>query len=130
MTTKKKTFISFDYDNDARQKDLLVGQSKNQDTPFDIADWSIKEHIDSNWKAKARTRIKAVDVVIILCGHSTNTAAGVSAELAIAQEEKIPYFLLAAYSDGKNVAPTAAKPSDKIYSWTWENLKKLIHGGR
>lgn len=129
-TNKKKAFISFDYDNDARQKDLLIGQAKNEDTPFDIADWSIKEPIDKNWKDKARTRIKSVDVVIILCGHNTNTAAGVSAELEIAQEENIPYFLLAAYSDGKNVKPLAAKQADSIYKWTWDNLKKLINGGR
>jgi len=45
----RRAFISFDYDNDndndndARLKDLLVGQAKNSDTPFVIADWSIKE---------------------------------------------------------------------------------------
>jgi len=130
MASKKKVFISFDYDNDARQKDLLIGQAKNEDSPFDISDWSIKEHIDANWKAKARTRIKGVDVVIILCGHKTNTAAGVSAELQIAQEEKVTYFLLAGYSDGKTVAPKAANSADKIYTWNWDNLKKLIHGNR
>lgn len=127
---KKRTFISFDYDNDARQKDLLVGQAKHDDTPFDIEDWSIKEHIDENWKAKARTRIKSVDVVIVMCGHKTHSATGVSAELKIAQEEKVPYFLLSAYSDGKCVPPNVANPTDKIYSWTWDNLKKLIHGAR
>ena len=59
---KTKTFISFDYDNDEDLKILLLGQSKHKDTPFDIADWSIKEAIDENWKKKARTRIKSVDV--------------------------------------------------------------------
>ncbi|MCL2391089.1 MAG: hypothetical protein FWC66_00600 [Oscillospiraceae bacterium] len=37
------TFISFDYDYDARIKDLLVGQARNPDSPFEITDMSIKE---------------------------------------------------------------------------------------
>jgi hypothetical protein len=127
--SKRRVFISFDYDNDARMKDLLVGQAANPDSPFELADWSIKEHIDGNWKEKARTRIRSVDVVCVLCGKKTNTATGVSAELRIAQEEKKEYFLLAAYQEG-SVKPTAALASDKLYKWEWENLKQLIGGAR
>lgn len=126
----KRTFISFDYDNDSDLKILLVGQAKNPDSPFEITDMSIKEKIDSNWKAKARTRIKGCEVVIVICGEITDTAAGVSAELKIAQEEKIPYFLLNGRSGKTCVKPKAALSTDKIYSWTWDNLKKLINGGR
>lgn len=127
---KKKVFISFDYDNDSALKELLVGQAKHADSPFELADWSIKEHIDENWKAKAKTRIKRVDVVVVICGLSTNTATGVSAELKIAQAEKIPYFLLAGYKDKTNIKPTAALTTDKLYRWTWDNLKALINGDR
>lgn len=127
---KTKVFISFDYDHDETLKTFLVGQAKNEDSPFELADWSIKEHIDQNWKDKARTRIKSVDVVAVICGEHTNTATGVSAELTIAQEEKVPYFLLAGYAEKTNVKPKAAKDSDKMYKWTWENLKTLIGGGR
>ncbi len=123
-------FISFDYDNDSALKELLVGQAKHDDSPFELADWSIKEHIDENWKAKAKTRIKQVDVIIVMCGLNTNTATGVSAELKIAQAEKVPYFLLAGYKDKTNIKPTAALATDKLYKWTWDNLKALINGGR
>ena len=44
MANKVRTFISFDYDNDKNIKAMLVGQAKNPDTPFEIADWSVKEH--------------------------------------------------------------------------------------
>jgi hypothetical protein len=40
---KTKVFVSFDYDHDETLKDFLVGQSKLKDSPFDLADWSIKE---------------------------------------------------------------------------------------
>lgn len=123
---KPKVFISFDYDHDDDLKLLLVGQAKNSDTPFELADWSIKEPIDNNWKAHARRRIKVCDVVIVVCGEHTDTATGVSAELTIAQEEKVRYFLLHGRS-GKTVKkPGAAKATDTVYAWTWDNLKKLV----
>ncbi|MET3900990.1 hypothetical protein ABIB57_004958 [Devosia sp. UYZn731] len=122
----KRVFISFDYDHDEILKNFLVGQAKLPDSPFELADWSIKEHIDGNWKAKAATRIRSVDVVAVICGRHTNTATGVSAEVQIAQAEGKPYFLLNGYKDVACVKPTAAKPADKIYSWTWPNLKVLI----
>jgi hypothetical protein len=127
---KQKIFISFDYDHDGVLKVLLVGQAKNDDSPFSLADWSIKEHIDDDWKVKARTRIKGVDAVCVICGEQTDTATGVSAELKIAQEEKIPYFLLNGYSNKTCKKPKAALSTDKIYDWTWNNLKSLVGGGR
>lgn len=127
---KKRVFMSFDYDNDETLKTFLVGQSKHEDSPFELADWSIKEAITDNWKKHARTRIKGVDVVAVICGEKTDTATGVSAELKIAQEENVSYFLLQGYSEKTCKKPTAAKASDKMYKWTWENLKSLIGGGR
>lgn len=127
---KTRVFISFDYDHDETLKTFLVGQSKHEDSPFDLADWSIKEAIDEKWKDKARTRIRAVDVIAVICGEHTNTATGVSAEVKIAQDEKKPYFLLNGYANKTCVKPTAAISTDKIYEWTWDNLKKLIGGAR
>jgi len=127
---KANAFISFDYDNDSNIKNLLVGQAKNQDSPFSIIDMSIKHEIADNWTKSARNRIKKSDVVIVLCGTCTNTASGVAEELKIAIEEKIPYFLLAGYENKKCIKPSSAKSSDKIYTWNWDNLKKLIAGQR
>jgi hypothetical protein len=125
---KVRAFISFDYDNDKNIKELLVGQSKHSDTPFEIADWSVKEHLTGDWKEKVRQRIKKTDQIIILCGQ--NNATGVNAEVKLAQEENKPYFLLKGYKDKTCVKPSTAKASDKMYDWTWENLKILLNGGR
>lgn len=127
---KTRTFVSFDYDNDSDLKVLLVGQAALKDSPFEIADWSIKEHIDDDWKKKARTRIKGMDVVVIMCGEKTHTATGVAAELKIAQEEGVNYFLLEGRSAKTCTKPTTARTTDKIYEWTWPNLKLLIGGSR
>lgn len=127
---KKRVFTSFDFDHDEDLRNLLVGQAKHPDSPFDLADWSVKEPMTGNWKEKVRTRIRGVDIVLVMCGEHTDTATGVSAELAIAQEEKKPYFLLWGRANKTCKKPKTAKETDKIYNWTWDNLKALIGGSR
>ena len=124
-----RVFVSFDYDYDSDLKTLLVGQARNPDSPFQIADWSVKE-ASPDWKAEARRRIRSVDQVIVICGEHTHTATGVSVEVTIAQEERIPYFLLWGRTGKTCHKPKAARSSDKLYEWTWPNLKKLIGGAR
>lgn len=127
---KKRAFISFDYDNDEGTKKMLAGQAANPDTPFDFKDASIKDHLTGDWKDKVRARMDNIDVVIVLCGQSTHLAKGVAAEVTIAQEKGKDYFLLAAYPDKTCTKPTSAQSGDKVYKWTWENLKALIGGAR
>jgi Thoeris protein ThsB, TIR-like domain len=128
-TEKVPVYISFDYDHDSDLKQLLVNQANKDDSPFSIADWSIKE-ASSDWKDKARKRIKRVNQIIVLCGEHTDTATGINAEIAIARDEKKPYFLLAGRASGNNKKPTAALSTDKLYKWDWPNLKALIGGSR
>lgn len=127
---KKRVFTGFDFDHDEDLRNLLVGQSKKPDSPFELADWSVKEPMTGDWKAKVRTRIRSVDQVIIICGQHTDTATGVSAELSIAQDENKPYFLLYGRANKTCKKPKSAKSIDKMYKWSWDNLKNLIGGAR
>lgn len=126
---KTRVFISFDYDYDLDLKNFLVGQSKNPDSPFEISDASIKE-ASPDWKTKARTSIRNADVVAVICGEHTDTAKGVATELTIAQEETAGYFLLHGRNGKPAKKPTSAESADKVYDWTWVNLKRLIGGAR
>ncbi len=127
---KQRIFISFDYDNDEDIKIMLAGQAKLPDSPFEFKDASVKEPLTGDWKEKVKGRLRNCDQVIVLCGTSTNTATGVSAELEIAQELGTPYFLLWGRSSKTCVKPIAALSGDKIYNWTWDNLKSLVGGSR
>lgn len=127
---KKRVFISFDIDHDEGTKKMLALQAKLPDSPFDFKDASVKESLTGDWKEKVRRRMDNIDVVIVLCGEHTHSASGVAAEVTIAQEEGKDYFLLKAYPDKTCTKPTSAKSSDKVYDWTWLNLKTLIGGGR
>ena len=72
----QRVFISFDYDNDAELKNALVGQAKYPNSPFEIADWSVKEPFSGNWQAKVQERMKRTSVVVVMCGHRTTHRAG------------------------------------------------------
>lgn len=130
MSTKKRVFISFDVDNDLGAKNLLAGQAKNEDSPFDFNDASVKEPLSGDWEEKVRRRLDNIDLVIVLCGEHTHKAQGVASELRMTQQKDLPYFLLAAYSDRDCTKPKTALANDKMYKWTWDNLKRLIDGAR
>jgi hypothetical protein len=126
----KRAFISFDYDHDEDLRNLLAGQAKHPDTPFDLSDWSVKEYLIGDWKEKVRNRIRRTDLTIVICGQYTYMATGVAAELSISREEWKPYFLLWGRSDKTCTKPSSALVTDKIYNWTWDNLRALIGGQR
>ncbi len=126
----KRTFISFDFDHDEELRNLLVGQAKNRDSPFEISDWSVRERFESNWKEKVRRRIRRTDLTIVICGEHTHQAAGVASELSITREEGKPYFLLWGRPNKICHKPGTALSSDQIYRWSWDGLKSLISGRR
>ena len=126
----KRAFISFDFDHDEELRNALVGQAKNPDSPFEIADWSVRERFPRNWKEEVRRRIRRTDLTIVICGEHTHQAKGVTAELTITREEMKPYFLLWGRPRKTCHRPAMARSSDKIYTWSWDNLKKLIAGRR
>jgi hypothetical protein len=41
-----------------------------------------------------------------------------------------PYFLLAGRAEKTCRRPTTAAATDKMYNWTWDNLKALVGGSR
>ena len=126
----KRAFISFDFDHDAELRDALIGQARNPNSPFQIADWSVRDAFERNWQAQVRQRIRRTDLTIVICGEHTHDARGVAAELTITREEFKPYFLLWGRPNKTCKKPRMALNSDKIYSWTWQNLTDLIAGAR
>ena len=125
-----RAFISFDFDHDEELRDALIGQAKNEDSPFSIGDWSVYEPFDERWKVRVRERIRKTDLVIFICGEHTHDARGVTAEMSITREENKPYFLLWGRPDKTCKKPLGALSNDIMYKWSWKNLRLLIAGRR
>ena len=120
---KTKLFCSFDFDNDRFLKEALIEQSRNPDSPFEVADYSLKEAApERDWEAKAEAAIKRSDVVAVLLGTETHRASGVRKEVAIAQKHEKDIFQL----QPQEKSPSSVSDAGRIYNWTWENLKKLL----
>ena len=126
QVVRPRVFTSFDFEHDEDLRTLLVGQSRNSNTPFAIVDWSLKEALTGDWKQKVRTRIRSVDKVIALCGEYTDRASGVSVEMRIAREERKPVLFIRGRPDKPCKLPSAALPTDKINPWTWDGIAEFL----
>ena len=126
----KSAFISFDYDNDNDLRGNLLAQANKPESPFSITDWSVKEPINEKWREKVRDLIRRADLTIVICGEHTHQASGVAAEVAIAKEEKKPYFLLKGRRQKQCSRPTTAPKKKAMHPWTWPTLKELIANPR
>lgn len=121
---KKRVFVSFDFDNDKKLKEFIIGQSRNPDSPFSVEDWSMKEAApEKNWEVEAENRIKRSHKVLVMVGPYTHRASGVLKEVAMARKHNIPIFQVIGYRDS---SPTPVPNAGRLYRWNWDNLKALL----
>jgi len=122
--TKKRVFVSFDFDNDKALKDFIIGQARLPDSPFQVIDTSLKEAAPmKTWEDKARMAIKRSDIVLVMVGPSTYKAPGVLKEVGMARSEGIPIVQVIGYRNGNY---TPVPNAGRLYSWNWNNLKNLL----
>ena len=122
--TKKRVFISFDFDNDRVLRDFMLGQARLPDSPFEVIDHSLKEAApERNWEAKAGAAIGRSDVVIVMVGSATHRASGVLKEIAMARAAGVQVVQVIGYKDGDY---TPVSNAGRLYAWNWPNLKKLL----
>jgi len=122
--SKKKVFVSFDFDNDRVLKDFIIGQARLADSPFEVVDHSLKEAApEPDWPKKARAAIKRSELVLVVVGTHTYKAQGVLKEVAMAREEDVPIVQIIGYKDGSY---TPVPNAGRLYSWNWDNLKRLL----
>lgn len=122
---KRRVFVSFDYDNDLALRNLIIGQARLPDSPFQVIDHSLKETApEAMWQLKARRAIARSDVVIVMLGRRTRYAQGVLKEIRMARSLGKPIFQLIGYRNGR--VEWRVRGAGRVYLWTWPNLKKLL----
>jgi hypothetical protein len=116
--------VGFDFDNDKVLKEFIIGQSKNDDSPFEVTDMSIKEAApEKDWLEEAERGIKRSDTMVIMLGPKTYKAPGVLKEVKIAKKLEKNRFQVIGYKDGDY---EAVPDGGRVYAWNWDNLKKLL----
>jgi len=120
-------FVSFDGDHDVDLRDQLVAESARPGSRFQFTDSSRGEALTGAWTASARSRIRAVDEVLVVCGEYTDASPRMAAELRIIHEEGKPYLLLWGRRERMCTKPEGAKSTDVMYSWTREILERQMN---
>jgi len=122
---KTKVFVSYDFDNDKKLKDFIIGQAKLPDSPFEVSDHSLREAApQKDWEAKARAAIGRADKFVVMLGPKTRSAPGVKKEVAMATDLAKTRFQVIGYTNGTE--DWAVPGAGRTYSWSWDNLKKLL----
>jgi hypothetical protein len=126
MATKHRIFVSFAME-DKTYRDFLVGQAKNEKSPFEFVNMSVLEPWDSQWKSNCRTRIKGCDGMIALLSKNTAKAAGALWEVTCAKEEKIPVIGLYCTTDNRPMSLPTEFTGVRVFGWTWANIATFIN---
>jgi len=121
---KKRVFVSFDFDNDKGLKELLVGQSRNSGSPFEVIDHSLKEPApERHWENKAREAIGRAELVLVIAGEQTYRAQGVLKEVKMARDGNVRVVQVIGH---KHRTCPSVSGAGARYHWTWPNLVSLL----
>lgn len=121
----KRIFISFAKE-DSNLRDLLVGQARNNNSPFEFVDMSVKQAWDSAWKTNCRTKIKGCDGIIALITKNTKNADGELWEIKCAKEEGIPCLGIWGNDNHYGVSIPSELSSSQMRDWTWSNISSWL----
>ncbi|MPL94165.1 hypothetical protein SDC9_40313 [bioreactor metagenome] len=123
---RKRVFISFAVE-DIEYRDHLVNQARNNRSPFDFVDMSVKKTWQkSEWQKRCRTKIKRCDGVIALLSKNTYHAGGARWEMKCAIEENVEIIGMHIRKNDKGAIPPELK-GEKIIEWNWSNLEKFVN---
>lgn len=120
---KPRIFISFAME-DIRSRDLLVGQARHSDTPFEFQDMSLAEPFDSKWKTQCRDKIRNCHGLIALLSKKTWRAEGARWEMKCASAEGIPSIGIHIHKDDKGATPPELK--GRVVEWQWNSIANFI----
>jgi hypothetical protein len=125
MAKNNRVFIAFAIE-DKTYRDFLVGQARNERSPFEFVDMSVKEPWSSEWKIKVRSRIKGCDGVIGLLSPHTYTAAGARFEMQCANEDRISLIGLRVKQGEYSMTPPELT-GKSIIDWTWAGITSFLN---
>ena len=122
--TAPSVFISFAAD-DARIRDLLIGQSKHPDVTWKMRDRSLHEPFDNAWRTKTKEIIAQSDALIALVGKDTHRAEGAIWEIKTALTLGVPVFGVHISKDDKGTVPACLK-GNPVIVWSREGIAREL----
>lgn len=125
MASNNRVFISFAIEDQWAARHL-AGQAKNERSPFEFVDMSVKQPWDEAWKTQCRTRIRGCDGMIVMISTKTANADGALWEVRCAKAEGIPVIGMYTTTDNRPYSLPAELAGARVVDWTWPNIKAFI----
>ena len=128
--TKKRIFVSYDYDNDNRYKNMLLAWNSNDDFNFEFYDESVDVSVNSDDAAAIKrvisARISNSSHFLCLIGKDTHRSGWVAWEINKAVE--LGKKLVAVKIDSAYQSPNAILNVGASWakSFTFDAIKKAI----
>jgi hypothetical protein len=122
----KRIFTSFAIE-DKTYRDFLIGQARNERSPFEFVDMSVKQPWSDSWKTRCRIKIKGCDGVIALVSKNSPSADGQLWEIKCAKEERIPIIGIYTNKNNKPLFLPNEFNNITVIDWAWENIKRFIN---
>ena len=119
-----RIFVSFAKE-DRQYRDLLAGQMKAKDAPFQFLDMSLQEAFDSKWKTQCREKIKGCHGFIALLSKKTWRADGARWEIACAVEERIPRLGVHIHRDEQGAIPPELGRA-RVIEWDQKKIAAFV----
>lgn len=127
MARHHRVFTAFAIE-DVWARDYLVGQGRNERTPFEFTDMSVKQPWDDEWKRRCRTRMSGCDGVIALVSANSAKAAGQLWEIRTAKELRIPIIGIYTSRDNRPRMLPMELNGVRVLDWTWPNITAFLRG--
>jgi len=126
MAKNNRIFVSFAIE-DVFYRNGLVNQAKDERSPFEFTDMSVKEPWEDSWKTRCRTKIKGCDGVIALIGPNTQNATGARWEIKCAADENVPMIGVHIHKDWTKRYTPPELIGHTVIDWSWDGIASFIN---
>ena len=127
MARNNRVFIAFAIE-DEWARDYLVGQARNERSPFEFVDMSVREPFTDEWKRRCRERMSRCDGAIAMVSSNTERAAGQLWEIRTAKELRLPLIGMHTKQDSRPRYLPQELQGVRILDWTWPNIAAFLRG--
>ena len=122
-------FLSLDVANDEAERLVFSGQIETCSTVFSAPYWSAEGQLPQSTRdrdAQIRDKLDGCDLVIVLVGKQTASAANVEREIALARDRNVPFFgVYVGDADVSNGLP-AGLPANRTIPCDWRRIASAI----
>ena len=129
-TGRKNCFISFDYDADGREVNLLRAQAKNENSDVTFNDHSVKEPYNSKnaeyIKRQIREKLRHCSTTIVYCTEQSAKNSWVNWEVEASLEMGKKVICMYQGTRPKNLPPAAEKAGVRVIPWNAKEINRAI----